>query len=55
MPLELVDLDAPDAEHPSFVVGTPTFVWNNQLLFLGNRAEADLLARLEELQASSHE
>lgn len=55
LPLELVDLDAPDAERPPFVVGTPTFVWGNQLLFLGNPAEGDLLAKVEELQANSHE
>ncbi|MGH2537076.1 MAG: hypothetical protein ACRDHL_06760 [Candidatus Promineifilaceae bacterium] len=53
--LELVDLDAADAEQPAFVVGTPTFVWGNQVLFLGNPAEGELLARLAQLGVSPHE
>ena len=50
LPVELVDLDEPDAEGPLFVIGTPTFVWNNRVLFLGNPAEGDLLARLAEVE-----
>ena len=52
LPLELVDLDEPEAERPSFVIGTPTFVWGNRILFLGNPAEGDLLARLDALEGS---
>jgi hypothetical protein len=51
LPVELVDLDDPGTEHPSFVVGTPTFVWDNRILFLGNPAEVELLARLDEVQS----
>lgn len=50
LPVELVDLDEPDTEHPVFVIGTPTFAWDNRVLFLGNPTEGDLLARLDELQ-----
>jgi hypothetical protein len=50
LPLELVDLDDPNTEHPSFVVGTQTFVWDNRILFLGNPTEIELLARLDEAQ-----
>lgn len=48
--VELVDLDEPDMERPPFVIGTPTFVWGNRILFLGNPAEVELLARLDEVQ-----
>lgn len=48
--VELIDLDKPDAERPSFVFGTPTFVWDNQILFLGNPTAEDLMARLDEVR-----
>lgn len=48
--VELIDLDKLDTERPSFVFGTPTFVWDNQILFLGNPTKEDLAARLDEVQ-----
>lgn len=44
--VELVDLDALESEIPSFIIGTPTFVWNNQVIFLGNPTLPELLARI---------
>lgn len=50
LPVDLVDLDEPNTEGPSFVIGTPTFAWGDRILFLGNPTEPELIARLDEVQ-----
>jgi hypothetical protein len=54
LPLEVIDLDEPNTEQPAFVIGTPTFTWGNRILFLGNPAEEELLARLDEMQGQGN-
>jgi hypothetical protein len=44
--VEIINLDEPGSEIPAFIVGTPTFVWNNRVIFLGNPTLPELLARL---------
>jgi len=46
-PVELVDLDQPDAEKPAFVFGTPTYVLGERIVSLGNPALATLLDLLD--------
>lgn len=48
-PIQVVNLDDTAAEQPSFVIGTPTFVWDNRVLFLGNPHERELLALVDQL------
>jgi hypothetical protein len=44
--VEIIDLDEPGSEIPAFIIGAPTFVWNNRVIFLGNPTLPQLLARL---------
>jgi hypothetical protein len=46
-PVELVDLDQPDAVKPSFVFGTPTYVLGDRIVSLGNPALTTLLDLLD--------
>lgn len=46
-PLEVVDLDQPDAVKPAFVFGTPTYVLGERIVSLGNPALATLLDMLD--------
>jgi len=46
-PVELVDLDRPDAVKPDFVFGTPTYVLGERIVSLGNPALATLLNLLD--------
>ncbi len=46
-PVELVDLDQPDAVKPDFVFGTPTYVLGERIVSLGNPALATLLNLLD--------
>jgi hypothetical protein len=46
VPLEVVDVDAPDAGVPSKVIGTPIYAWHDRILFLGNPSETELLERV---------
>lgn len=43
IPLELVDVHAPGATVPPEVFGTPIYTWQNQIVFLGNPSETELL------------
>lgn len=45
--IEVIDLDGPNAEQPTFVIGTPTFTWDNRIIFWGNPAGDELLAQLD--------
>jgi hypothetical protein len=46
-PLELVDLEQPDAVKPAFVFGTPTYVLGEHIVSLGNPTLATLLNLLD--------
>ena len=52
VPLEVVDVDGPDADVPSKVIGTPTYTWDDRILFLGNPSETELLERIGVLDAT---
>lgn len=49
IPLELVELGAPGAVVPSTVFGTPTYTWNDRVIFLGNPGDQELLERVRSL------
>ena len=51
IPLQVINLDDPDGEWPAFVIGTPTYVWKGQVIFLGNPSEAELISLLSKMQA----
>jgi hypothetical protein len=46
-PVELVDLNLPDAVKPAFIFGTPTYVLGERIVSLGNPALATLLNLLD--------
>jgi hypothetical protein len=43
VPLEVIDVDTPGVTVPKDVIGTPTYTWNNRVVFMGNPGEAALL------------
>jgi hypothetical protein len=49
--VQVVNLDDPDTERPASVIGTPTYMWNGQIIFLGNPSESDLLFQLSKIEA----
>ena len=46
-PVELIDLDQPEAFKPAFVFGTPTYVLGERIISLGNPALPTLLDLLD--------
>ena len=46
VPLALVDVDDLAADVPATVIGTPMYLWNDRVLFLGNPSESELLQRV---------
>jgi hypothetical protein len=46
-PVQIVDLDQPDAVKPPFVFGTPTYVLGERVVSLGNPTSAALIALLD--------
>ncbi len=46
-PVDLVDLDRPEAVKPAFVFGTPTYVLGERIISLGNPALQTLLDLLD--------
>jgi hypothetical protein len=46
LPLEVVDVDTPDADVPRYIIGTPMYTWDDRVLFLGNPSEAELMERI---------
>jgi hypothetical protein len=46
-PIEVIDLDQPDAHKPEAVFGTPTYMLGERIVFLGNPSLAALLALLD--------
>jgi hypothetical protein len=51
IPMQVINLDDPDIERPSLVIGTPTYMWNGKIIFLGNPSETDLIFYLSKLKA----
>jgi hypothetical protein len=49
LPVTVVDVDAPDAEIPPQIIGTPIYTWHDRVVFLGNPSEHDLLERVATL------
>lgn len=45
-PVRVVDLDG-ESVWPVQVIGTPMYLWNQQVLFMGNPGIEELLARLD--------
>lgn len=46
--VELINLDHQDTVRPSYVFGTPTYCLGNQIIFLGNPSEGELLSKLDQ-------
>jgi hypothetical protein len=51
IPMQVINLDAPNIARPSVVIGTPTYTWNGEVIFLGNPSEIDLISQLNKMQA----
>jgi len=49
LPVEVIDIGVPGAVVPPAVFGTPTYTWNERLLFLGNPNAQELLERVRSL------
>lgn len=48
--VRVVDVEAPGADVPPKVIGTPMYIWNDRIVFRGNPSMAELLERVRELQ-----
>jgi hypothetical protein len=46
LPLEVIDVGNPDVTLPVGIFGTPTYTWDDDVLFLGNPSETALLERV---------
>lgn len=53
IPCEVVNISIPGAILPSTVFGTPTYTWNDHILFLGNPSEHELLERVRRFYAKN--
>lgn len=57
LPIVLIDVDGPlpasEGDPDIRVVGTPTYVWDHHILFLGNPSEEELLARIDHFSSLS--
>ncbi len=53
VPMELVDVEAPNADVPRKVIGTPIYTWNDRIVFMGNPSEQELLERVTVLHDGS--
>jgi hypothetical protein len=49
LPLTVIDVQAPHAEVPEQIFGTPIYTWNDEVLFLGNPSEETLLEQVRRL------
>jgi hypothetical protein len=49
IPVEVVDIDAHGAVVPPVVFGTLTYTWDDQIIFLGNPSDQELLERVRSL------
>ncbi len=48
--VDVIDVEAPGAEVPAQVIGTPMYLWNGRVVFRGNPSMAELLGRVRSLQ-----
>ena len=46
-PLQLIDLDQPDAVRPAFVFGTPTYMLGERIISLGNPSMSMILQQID--------
>ncbi len=46
LPAQLIDVDAPGARVPPHVIGTPIYTWDDRIIFRGNPAAEELVARV---------
>ncbi len=53
VPVTLVNVEAPDADVPRKVIGTPIYTWNDRVVFMGNPSEQELLDRVTVLYDGS--
>lgn len=49
IPVAVVDIGAPGVAVPPAVFGTPTYTWNDRIIFLGNPSDQELLERARSL------
>ncbi len=49
IPVELIEIGVPGTVVPPTVFGTPTYTWNERMLFLGNPSDQELLERVRSL------
>lgn len=54
LPVEIVDVDAPGAVVPEQIFGTPIYTWNDEILFLGNPSEEQLVERIRGLHGHTN-
>ena len=53
VPITVVDVEAPGADVPRKVIGTPIYTWNDRVVFRGNPSEQELLERVTVLHDDS--
>jgi hypothetical protein len=46
VPLQIIDISAPDARVPDEIFATPIYTWNDRVVFLGNPSETTLLEQV---------
>lgn len=49
IPVEIIEIGTPGTVVPHAVFGTPTYTWNDHILFLGNPSAQELLIRVRSL------
>ena len=47
VPVQVINVDEGNVRVPDYVFGTPTYVWNDEVIFLGNPSEEDLVKRID--------
>jgi hypothetical protein len=43
LPIQVINLEDKDVKIPDYIIGTPTYVWDDQIFYLGNPTMPDLL------------
>jgi hypothetical protein len=46
--IQVINLDAGNVEIPDYVFCTPTYVWEDRVIFLGNPSKEELVERLDQ-------
>lgn len=55
LPVRIVNLDQPGAVMPKYIIGTPCYTWQDQVLYWGNPAQSELVERIDTLYAQRSE